>query len=71
MAQHPGQNLMQCRPSIGELGVPTEPWLRVHENNQKKFSVQLLVGVAVFSITAVVAYNSVETNSKPYHLLKN
>jgi len=60
-----------ARPSIGELGVPTEPWLRVHENNQKKFSVQLLVGVAVFSITAVVAYNSVETNSKPYHLLKN
>jgi len=62
---------MQCRPSIGELGVPTEPWLRVHENNQKKFSIQLVIGVGVFCITSLVAYNSVETNGKPYNLLKN
>jgi len=60
-----------ARPSIGELGVPTEPWLRVHENNQKKFSIQLVIGVGVFCITSLVAYNSVETNGKPYNLLKN
>ena len=24
------------RPSIGELGVPREPWARVHERNQRK-----------------------------------
>merc|ERR1712240_179375 len=60
-----------ARPSIDELGVPTESWLRVYENNQKKYSVQLLVGLSIVSITALVAYNSVETNSKPDHLLKN
>ena len=29
------------RPSIDELGVPSEPWSRVHDRNQKKFSVQV------------------------------
>jgi len=60
-----------ARPSIGELGVPTEPWLRVHDNNQKKFALQLLAGVGLFSGTMVVAYNSIEFNSTPHHLLKD
>ena len=29
------------RPTIDELGVPSEPWSRVHDRNQKKFSVQV------------------------------
>lgn len=59
-----------ARPSIGELGVPTEPWLRVHEANQKKFSLQLLAGVVLFGGTVLVAHNSVELNGTPHHLLK-
>jgi len=29
------------RPSIDEMGVPAEPWGRVHDRNQKKFSTQV------------------------------
>jgi hypothetical protein len=29
------------RPSIDELGVPREPWQRVHERNQQKFNMQV------------------------------
>lgn len=58
------------RPSIDELGVPSEPWSRVHDRNQKKFSVQLLTGVSLFAVTAMAAINTVATNSTPYNLLK-
>jgi len=58
------------RPSIGELGVPTESWQRVYDKNQKKFSLQLAAGVVLFSSTVLAAYNIVETNSTPHHLLK-
>ena len=30
------------RPSISEIGVPSEPWQHVHNKNQKKFNLQLL-----------------------------
>ena len=34
-------DINSARPSINELGVPTEPWARVHDRNQRKFSVQV------------------------------
>jgi len=58
------------RPSINELSVPSEPWSRVHDRNQKKFNVQLLAGVTLFAVTAMTAINTVATNSTPYDLLK-
>lgn len=60
------------RPSIGELGVPSEPWARVHERNQKKFTLQLLAGLGVFSTTLIVVINTVvpNMNSTPHHLMK-
>jgi len=58
------------RPSIDEMAVPSEPWSRVHDRNQKKFSVQLLTGVTLFAVTAMTAINTVATNSTPHNLLK-
>ena len=29
------------RPSIDEMGVPTEPWKRVHEKNNRKYNLQV------------------------------
>jgi len=66
----PGHFRCIRRPSIGELGVPTESWQRVYDKNQKKFSLQLAAGVVLFSSTVLAAYNIVETNSTPHHLLK-
>ena len=59
-----------ARPSINELGIPTEPWARVHDRNQRKFSVQLLTGLSLFAVTTMAAINIVTTNSTPHHLLK-
>ena len=53
------------RPSIAEIGVPAESWEVVYSKNQKKFNLQLLAGVGLFSVTAVVAYKTVHTNSTP------
>jgi len=60
------------RPSIGELGVPSEPWARVHERNQRKFTLQLLTGLGVFSATLIVVINTVvpNMNTTPHHLMK-
>jgi len=58
------------RPSIDEMGVPAEPWGRVHDRNQKKFSTQLLVGLSLFAVTAMTGINMIKTNSTPHHLLK-
>ena len=32
------------RPSMDEFGVPTEPWKRVFERNQRKYNMHLLTG---------------------------
>merc|ERR1711915_794559 len=53
------------RPSIAEIGVPSESWEVVYSKNQKKFNLQLLAGVGLFSVTAGVAYKTVNTNSTP------
>jgi len=52
------------------MGVPAEPWGRVHDRNQKKFSTQLLVGLSLFAVTAMTGINMIKTNSTPHHLLK-
>jgi len=59
-----------ARPSINEMGVPTEPWSRVNDKNQKKFALHLVTGIGLFCFTALVAFSTVDTNSTPHHLLK-
>jgi len=56
------------RPSIGELGVPREPWQRVHERNQKKFNTHLATGILAISFTGLVLANTVFFNSTPEFL---
>jgi len=60
-----------ARPSIDELGVPTASWKQVHDKNQSRFMIQLLVGAV--SLGAAFSYfaTSVNMNPKPKHLLKN
>merc|ERR1712080_675773 len=53
------------RPSIEELGVPKEPWNRVHDANQKKFTKQLLAGLVVFPTTVIIVNNQVFFNGTP------
>jgi len=63
-----------ARPSIDEIGVPTEPWVRVNDKNQKKFNLTLMTGLGVFTGTMLVVYNKIylagEMNNTPHHLLK-
>jgi len=56
------------RPSISELGVPREPWARVHARNQRKFHLHLGTGVAALGTTLLVLVNVVEPNSTPEFL---
>eukprot|EP00092_Neocalanus_flemingeri_P010892 GFUD01011731.1.p1 GENE.GFUD01011731.1~~GFUD01011731.1.p1 ORF type:complete len:270 (+),score=90.62 GFUD01011731.1:63-812(+) len=58
------------RPSIGEIGVPTEVWQAVHSKNQKRFNIQLVAGVGLFGVTILTAYKTIFTNSTPEFLHK-
>jgi len=60
-----------ARPSIDELGVPTEPWKQVYDKNQTKYMVHLLVGVAFTGVSLFVFNQKVFMNPTPTHLLKN
>ena len=53
------------RPSIGEMGVPTESHTHVFTKNQKRYNMQLLAGVGFFGATLLVAANTVELNATP------
>ena len=58
------------RPAMGELLVPREQWSRVHKRNQRRFNVQLAIGVTLFGITYYKVYTSVVYNGTP-NFLKN
>merc|ERR1712029_318546 len=60
-----------ARPSIDEMGVPTEPWKQVHDKNQSKFTIQLLAGVGLMGASLFAFSQSVFMNPPPTHLLKN
>jgi len=60
-----------ARPSIDEIGVPTESWAQVNAKNQTKFNMQLLVGIVAFVGTFAFWKSSVNMNPTPHHLLKN
>lgn len=59
------------RPSIAEMTIPKDPWLRVFEKNQKRYNAQLALGLGIFSGTLLVTYNSVKWNTTPYHIFKS
>ena len=60
-----------ARPSIDELGVPTEPWKKVYDARQKKYMAMLLAGTASLAGVLVVFSNTVFMNPEPKHLMKN
>jgi len=60
-----------ARPSIDELGVPTEPWKQVYDKNQSKFLIHLLVGASSLGVSLFAFSQSVFMNPTPHHLLKN
>merc|ERR1711863_190285 len=39
------------RPSISELGVPSQSWSVVHARNQKRFNLQLLAGISAATVS--------------------
>ncbi len=60
-----------ARPSIDEIGVPTESWKQVHDKNQSKFLIHLLVGIVAFAGSATYFATNVNMYGTPHHLLKN
>ena len=58
------------RPAMAELLVPREQWNRVYKRNQRKFNVQLAIGVTLFGITCYKVYTSVVYNGTPNFLKK-
>jgi len=59
------------RPSIDEMGVPTEPWKQVYDKNQSKFLLQLGLGLVSISAAVFAFKQAVFMNGHPEHLLKN
>ena len=53
------------RPSLEELTVPREAWSKVHSRNQRKFNLQLAVGVIFAGYTAFTLYHNVIFNGTP------
>ena len=69
---HRGKALANwARPSIDELGVPTESWKQVHDKNQTKFMVQMLIGVVAFAGSLTAFSSFILMNPTPKHLMKN
>jgi len=60
-----------ARPSIDEMGVPTESWKQVHDKNQAKYLIHLGAGVIAVGVSIVAFGQQVFMNPAPKHLLKN
>merc|ERR1712013_96561 len=58
------------RPSVEELTVPRESWAKVHARNQRKFNLQLLVGLALGGYTAFTLFHNVLFTGDPSPLYK-
>ena len=58
------------RPSVEELTVPRESWSKVHRRNQRKFNLQLAVGVILGGYTAYSLFHNVIFNGTPSPLAK-
>merc|ERR1711983_660844 len=58
------------RPSIAELGVPTESWQHVHNKNQKRFNLHLLAGAGAIAVSSLSFYAMVDLNGTPQFLKK-
>merc|ERR1712029_559731 len=58
------------RPSIAELGVPTESWQHVHNKNQKRFNLHLLAGAGAIAVSLLSFYAMVDLNGTPQFLKK-
>jgi len=58
------------RPSIDELGVPSEPWRKVFDRNQKRYNLYLIAGTGFLGGTVAILANTVELNSEPAFLKK-
>jgi len=58
------------RPSIDEMGVPTESWKQVHDKNQSKYMIHLLAGVGAMGVSLVAFSQMVFMNATPKHLMK-
>jgi len=57
------------RPSLEELTVPREAWSKVHSRNQRKFNLQLAVGVVLGGYTAFTLFHNLIFNGTPSPLL--
>ena len=53
------------RPSVEELTVPREAWSKVHSRNQRKFNLQLAIGVILGGYTAFTLFHNVIFNGTP------
>jgi len=60
-----------ARPSIDEMGVPTEPWKQVYDKNQSKYMLQLGAGLVAITASIFAFSQQVFMNPAPKHLLKN
>jgi len=58
------------RPSIDEMGVPTEAWGTVNARNNQKFLIHLIAGVGSITLAVGAFANTVFLNGTPKHLLK-
>ena len=58
------------RPSVEELTVPREAWSKVHRRNQRKFNLQLAVGVILGGYTAFTLFHNVIFKGTPSPLDK-
>merc|ERR1711935_1285033 len=56
------------RPSIDELGTPSESWKKVFDKNQKRYNTHLLVGTGFLGATILVLSNAVFMNPEPKFL---
>jgi len=60
-----------ARPSIDELGVPTEAWAPVHAKVNQKGWIHLLAGIGLMGGAMLAFSQNVFMNPTPKHLLKN
>ena len=58
------------RPSVEELTVPREAWSKVDRRNQRKFNLQLAIGVIFGGYTAFTLFHNVLFNGTPSPLDK-
>jgi len=58
------------RPAIDELEEPRESWSEVYKRNQRKFTLQLIIGVAMFGFTLSTIYRNITLNGTPEFVRK-